>query len=129
MDSGNGYAFWFTHVINLFDSFRLGWDQTKWPSTEFPMSVSKSILKSKFDIFHLFQTDFDNEPLLVGRPIVMRRVDGHALWVSSKVIEETGELPDHVEGGEIIRDDDGKATGRSIRNIEFTFCLINEYGY
>lgn len=102
------------------DSFELGWDQTKWPSAEFPTSVSKSILKFKLDIFHLFQTEFDNEPLLIGRPIVMRRVDGHALWVSSKVIAETGELPNDVEGGEIIRDDDGKATGRSIRNTEFS---------
>jgi predicted amidohydrolase YtcJ len=57
------------------------------------------------------QADFDREPLLKGRPIVLRRVDGHAIWVSPRVLELSGELPDEIEGGTIVRGEDGNATG------------------
>lgn len=42
---------------------------------------------------------------------MLRRVDGHAIWVSPRVLELTGELPDSVDGGTIVRDEDGKTTG------------------
>ena len=49
--------------------------------------------------------------MLKGRPIVLRRVDKRAKLVSRAVLEIMGDLPDHVEGGEIIRDSEGKPTG------------------
>ena len=54
----------------------------------------------------------DREPLLRGRPIALIRVDGHASWVSSRVLELMGKLPDKVEGGSIVRYANGKPTGR-----------------
>lgn len=58
------------------------------------------------------KADFDVEPLLRGRRISLRRVDGHALWVSSRVLKEAGELPDTIYGGTIVRDSDGNPTGK-----------------
>ncbi|KAH8112103.1 amidohydrolase family-domain-containing protein [Phellopilus nigrolimitatus] len=77
----------------------MGWDQTKWPSSEFPTAA-----------------DLDSNILLRGRPIVLRRVDGHALWVSSRVLEDTNNLPESVDGGAIVRGDDGKPTGVFVDN-------------
>lgn len=56
------------------------------------------------------QVDLDQDELLRGRPIVLIRVDGHASWVSPRVLELTA-LPSDVEGGEIVRDSSGKPTG------------------
>jgi len=39
-----------------------------------------------------------------------------ASWVSSKVIELMGELPEEIDGGSIIRDDEGQATGIFVDN-------------
>ncbi|KIM90063.1 hypothetical protein PILCRDRAFT_2295 [Piloderma croceum F 1598] len=77
----------------------MGWDQTKWPGAQFPTA-----------------NDFDREPLLRGRPIALVRVDGHASWVSSRVLESMGELPDEVEGGSIVRYANGKPTGVMVDN-------------
>lgn len=70
------------------------------------------------------QADFDGEPLLRGRPILMRRVDGHAIWVSSRVIREAGELPGSVQGGEIIRDENGKPTGTNLETLYPAFLIM-----
>ena len=51
--------------------------------------------------------------MLKGRLILLSRVDGHAALVSRAVLEIMGDLPDHVEGGEIVRDSEGKPTGGS----------------
>ena len=51
--------------------------------------------------------------MLKGRLILLTRVDGHACLVSRAVLEIMGDLPDHVEGGEIVRDSEGKPTGGS----------------
>ncbi|KIY69253.1 hypothetical protein CYLTODRAFT_394012 [Cylindrobasidium torrendii FP15055 ss-10] len=77
----------------------LGWDQTKWPGAQFPSAA-----------------DFEQDPVLVGRPIALRRVDVHAMWVSQRVLELTGPLPESVEGGIIIRDADNKPTGVFVDN-------------
>ncbi|THH07934.1 hypothetical protein EW145_g3049 [Phellinidium pouzarii] len=78
----------------------MGWDQTKWGNKGiFPAAA-----------------DFDSEPLLRGRPIVLRRVDGHAIWVSPRVLKESSDLPDSIEGGEIVRDSDGQPTGIFVDN-------------
>ncbi|RDB23930.1 putative amidohydrolase YtcJ [Hypsizygus marmoreus] len=77
----------------------MGWDQTKWDDKQFPTAA-----------------DLDSDPLLEGRPISLSRVDGHARWVSSRVLELMGDLPDEVEGGQIIRNRDGKPTGIFVDN-------------
>ncbi|TRM59987.1 amidohydrolase family-domain-containing protein [Schizophyllum amplum] len=71
----------------------MGWDQTKWPGQRFPTASDLS------------------SPLLRDRFVALTRVDAHATWVSSRVLESMGSLPDTVEGGEIVRDADGNATG------------------
>lgn len=60
----------------------------------------------------------DAEPLLSGRPIALRRVDGHAIWVSQAVLDLMGDLPPskNVEGGLIVRDSNGIPTGVFVDN-------------
>ena len=54
-----------------------------------------------------------------GRPIALSRIDVHASWVSHSVLNQMGELPREVDGGVIMRDDNGKPTG--IRNTFSSF--------
>lgn len=71
-----------------------GWDQTLWTSSEFP---TKNILDS----------------VSVDHPIILGRIDGHAIWVNSKALELAGinkNTPD-PSGGKIIRDKTGEPTG------------------
>ena len=42
---------------------------------------------------------------------MLQRVDVHAIWVSKSVLQRLGSLPDTVEGGQIVRDDNGQPTG------------------
>ena len=71
-----------------------GWNHELWPDEKFPT-------KEELD-----QVAPDN-------PVVLTRVDGHSIWVNSKALEIGGitkETP-NPQGGEIIRDDNGEATG------------------
>ncbi len=71
-----------------------GWNQVLWLNKQFPTAAS------------LDKTG-------IKRPIILRRIDGHAAWVNSKALEIAGitnSTPD-PQGGKIIRDNDGKATG------------------
>ncbi|SCV72959.1 BQ2448_6884 [Microbotryum intermedium] len=77
----------------------LGWDQTKWPGGEFPTS-----------------DDLEKDPRLAGRPIHLKRIDVHALWVSKAILDRMGSLPEHVTGGLIVRAPDGSATGVFLDN-------------
>jgi predicted amidohydrolase YtcJ len=76
-----------------------GWDQNDWPVQEFP---HRSLL----------------DTAVGDRPVILRRVDGHAAWVSSAALEQagitaaTGDPP----GGRIIRAPDGEPTGVLIDN-------------
>ncbi|KAG9121846.1 hypothetical protein FRC07_002027 [Ceratobasidium sp. 392] len=82
-----------------------GWDQTLWGG--------------------LFPTadDLEDDPILKGRPIVLARTDVHAYWVSNEVIRRLGPLPEKVDGGEIVRDAQGKPTGIFLDNA---MLLIEE---
>lgn len=74
-----------------------GWDQNNWPGKEMP---ERSLLDSLFpDV-----------------PVILRRVDGHAVLVNGKALE-TDEVccPDRLEGGEIVMDGD-RPTGLLIDN-------------
>ncbi|TAK63893.1 MAG: amidohydrolase [Bacteroidetes bacterium] len=76
-----------------------GWDQNDWDVKEFP---TKELL--------------DNAA--PNNPVKLRRVDGHADWVNSKVLELAGinaTTPD-TTGGKIVRDASGNPTGVLIDN-------------
>ncbi|AOT09681.1 amidohydrolase [Pseudoalteromonas luteoviolacea] len=63
-----------------------GWDQTKWSPNKFP-------------------TAHDLDKYVSDRPVVLTRVDGHAIWVNSKAMQ-LAHITQHTmspEGGEIIR--------------------------
>ncbi|WVF70416.1 hypothetical protein IAT40_005206 [Kwoniella sp. CBS 6097] len=76
----------------------LGWDQNLWEGQQFPTAA-----------------DFDKSPLLRGLPISLYRVDYHVSWVSHKVLDIMGDIPD-VEGGQISRDGSGQPTGIFVDN-------------
>ncbi|KAF5371769.1 hypothetical protein D9758_003581 [Tetrapyrgos nigripes] len=71
-----------------------GFDKTRWPEEKWPT-------------YEAFETD----PITRGRPIRLTSKDGHAQWASRTVIETFGPFPDEVEGGVIIRDENGEPTG------------------
>jgi len=78
-----------------------GWDHTQWLNEHWPTAA-----------------DLEKDPDLNGRPIVLQSKDGHALWVSSKVINSMQPLPEDVPGGFIIRDESGSPTGVFIDNAQ-----------
>ena len=74
-----------------------GWDQNDWddpPAGQWPTAALLDAI----------------EP---SRPVALRRIDGHALWVNSKALTLAGvssNTPD-PKGGWIFRDEQGKPTG------------------
>jgi predicted amidohydrolase YtcJ len=78
-----------------------GWDQNKWPGQQFP---TKKAL----------------DAAVGDRPVVLTRIDGHAIWVNSVALREAGitkATPD-PDGGKIVRDASGEPTGVLIDNAE-----------
>ncbi|MEN8006454.1 MAG: amidohydrolase [Candidatus Krumholzibacteriota bacterium] len=76
-----------------------GWDQNDWEIKEYP---------------HRRMLD----GIIADRPVLLRRVDGHAAWVNSEALRRasiTRDTPD-PEGGEILRDEQGEPTGILIDN-------------
>ena len=79
-----------------------GWNQVLWPNKTFPSKQS-----------------LDN--LVPDRPVVLSRVDGHAVWVNSKALELAGinaQTPS-PSGGEIVKNEYGQPTGLLIDNAEY----------
>ncbi|WVR04266.1 hypothetical protein IAU60_001266 [Kwoniella sp. DSM 27419] len=76
----------------------LGWDQNQWEGKEFPTAA-----------------DFDASPVLRGLAISLSRVDYHVEWVSPAVLALLGDIPD-VDGGQVVRDGEGRPTGVFIDN-------------
>lgn len=76
-----------------------GWDQNAWPGQEFP---TRALL----------------DAAAPGRPVLLRRVDGHAAWVSSAALAAAGvtEATPDPAGGRLLRDADGRLTGVLIDN-------------
>jgi predicted amidohydrolase YtcJ len=71
-----------------------GWDQNKWETKIFPTHHALSEIAP------------DN-------PVILNRSDGHAILVNQRAMDLAGitnQTPD-PEGGKIVRDDQGKATG------------------
>lgn len=69
-----------------------GWDQNLWPEQQFP---HKDMLSS------------------IEHPVYLTRVDGHAIWVNDAALQRAGITNDTADpvGGQIYRDEHGKATG------------------
>lgn len=85
-----------------------GWNQELWPSRTFPTA-----------------NDLDN--ISKDKPIVLDRVDGHALWVNSKVLAMAGidKSTESPAGGEIVKDENGNPTGILVDNaMDMVFKLI-----
>jgi len=59
----------------------------------------------------MFQADLDASPILKGLPISLARIDIHAEWVSPAILTLLGDLPEIIDGGEIVRDESGNPTG------------------
>jgi predicted amidohydrolase YtcJ len=78
-----------------------GWDQNRWPGQQFPTRAAL-------------------DAAISDRPVVMTRIDGHAIWVNSVALREAGiakPTPD-PPGGKIVRDAHGEPTGVLIDNAE-----------
>jgi predicted amidohydrolase YtcJ len=76
-----------------------GWDQNDWAITEFPDHSILDIAAPK-------------------NPVLLRRVDGHAVWVNGLVLMMAGitEKTKNPDGGEILHDNSGRPTGILIDN-------------
>ena len=76
-----------------------GWNQVLWDSNSFPNAASL-------------------DALISDKPIWLSRVDGHAGWANSAAMELAGinRQTEDPNGGQIIRDENGDATGVFIDN-------------
>ncbi len=76
-----------------------GWDQNDWSNTRFPTHERLSTAVG-------------------NHPVVLTRVDGHAIFVNARAMQQAGitkTTPDPA-GGRIIRDANGEATGVFVDN-------------
>ncbi|HEY4369327.1 MAG TPA: amidohydrolase [Steroidobacteraceae bacterium] len=78
-----------------------GWNQALWDSKQFPVA-------------------HDLDEIVSDRPAALTRIDGHAIWLNSRALTLTGitrDTPD-PQGGQIVRDASGAATGVLIDNAK-----------
>ncbi len=71
-----------------------GWNQESWSVPTFPVK-------------------HDLDSVVADKPVVLERVDGHALWLNSQALVRAGidaSTPD-PPGGRVVRDADGEPTG------------------
>lgn len=71
-----------------------GWDQNDWPVKEFPTAP-------------------DLDAAAPDNPVVLGRVDGHAVWVNSRALQAAGitAATKDPDGGKILRDAKGNPSG------------------
>lgn len=84
-----------------------GWDQNLWSDKTFPTSAPLDSIAPR-------------------NPVVLMRIDGHAVWVNGKMMDliEISQSTS-VQGGRIVRDKAGKATGVFVDNaVEFVTRAI-----
>ena len=74
-----------------------GWDQNKWPGQQFPSAATL-------------------DP--IAHPVLLERVDGHAIWVNTRALQLAGITAETKDpaGGRIVRDDKGAPTGVLVDN-------------
>ena len=84
-----------------------GWNQVLWPTKSFP---SKTTL----------------DKAMPNIPVVLSRVDGHAVWVNSKALElaKIDRNTPSPSGGEIVKDEMGEPTGLLIDNAMSLVQLV-----
>jgi predicted amidohydrolase YtcJ len=78
------------------------WNQVLWPNQQFPQKHSI-------------------DKVISNRPVVLERVDGHAIWVNSyalKLAGITANTPSPA-GGEIVKDEKGEPTGLLIDTASY----------
>jgi len=78
-----------------------GWDQNRWPGQQFPTRAALDAAVS-------------------DRPVVLERIDGHAIWVNSVALQKAGITKATADppGGKIVRGASGEPTGVLIDNAE-----------
>tara|TARA_R110002096_G_scaffold309403_2_gene503908 strand:- start:4225 stop:5871 length:1647 start_codon:yes stop_codon:yes gene_type:complete len=71
-----------------------GWNQEHWPNKQFPTKATLDILTTNI-------------------AIVLNRIDGHAVWVNSRALENVGIDRNTIapQGGQILKDENGDPTG------------------
>jgi len=76
-----------------------GWNQVLWPTKTFPSKASL-------------------DKAMPNVPVILSRVDGHAVWVNSKALDLAGigRNTPSPSGGEIVKDEMGDPTGLLIDN-------------
>jgi hypothetical protein len=81
--------------------FGRGWDQNRWPGQRFPTRAAL-------------------DAAIGDRPVVLERIDGHAIWVNSVALREAGitKATRDPAGGKIVRNAAGEPTGVLIDNAE-----------
>ena len=87
-----------------------GWNQVLWSLQEFPGRASLDAISAE-------------------RPIALSRVDGHALWVNGVTLALAGidDSTPNPDGGSIVRDSKGAATGVLIDNaMDLVFAIVPE---
>ena len=74
--------------------------------------VGRGWNESHWDLGRL-PTASDLDAVVADRPVALRRVDGHSLWVNSLALQMAGIGPDTADppGGHITRDAQGNASG------------------
>lgn len=82
--------------------FGRGWDQNRFHPPLFPDLAALRAL----------------DAAAAGRPVWLRRIDGHAGWASSVALQQAGitRKTAEVAGGRILRDDSGEPTGVLVDN-------------
>ena len=91
-----------------------GWNHMQWYLEKWPTYVRHYRCLLLQNPHKSEQEDLEADPVVSGRPIALQSKDGHALWVSAKVLDSIQPLPDKVEGGVIVRDANGNPTGETI---------------
>lgn len=93
-----------------------GWDQNDWGSG----TGAKP-----------FPTNAALDRVAPNNPVILERIDGHAVWVNSKAMEIAGIKTDEktvVDGGRIVRGADGLPTGIFIDNADnIIYSSVPEY--
>jgi predicted amidohydrolase YtcJ len=74
-----------------------GWNQEEWGDPAMP---DRAIL----------------DECIPNNPVVLQRVDSHAVWINSRAMDIIGDIPEEIPGGEILRDASRRATGIFVDN-------------
>ncbi len=93
-----------------------GWDQNDWESTTSEKPFPNAAILDKVS---------------PNNPVILSRIDGHAIWVNSKMMElakNNTDLRIEIEGGKILRDRMGNPTGIFVDNAEAVIRnIVPEY--